>query len=185
MKFSHLLFAAVLACCLAACHTKKTCTETLNPACICTEQYEPVCGCNDKTYGNACMAECAGIKTYTKGECPPQNSNALENPQWRLTLFAVGPQPKAIPDNIAIRLRFENGRLEGYGGCNSIGGNYTLKNRHLMTTGLVSTKMFCAEAMPYETQFLQMLEKSQAYNINGNTLEIQCGDMGNLVFQQH
>lgn len=52
----------------------KLCAEKLNPACICTEQYEPVCGCNGKTYGNACMAECAGIKNYTKGECA-QNAN--------------------------------------------------------------------------------------------------------------
>jgi hypothetical protein len=33
-------------------------------------QYDPVCGCNNKTYGNACAAECSGIKKYTKGECP-------------------------------------------------------------------------------------------------------------------
>jgi heat shock protein HslJ len=184
MKFSHLLFAAVWACCLAACHPPKTCVETPNPACICTEQYEPVCGCNGKTYGNACVAECAGIKTYTKGECPSQNGHALEGPQWRLTLFAVGPQPKAVPEGVVISLRLENGRLEGSGGCNSIGGDYTLKGRYLTTAGLISTKMFCAEAMPYETQFLQMLEKSQTYSISGNTLEIQCGDMGNLVFQR-
>jgi heat shock protein HslJ len=176
----------ILAClllALVACHTQKPCVETLKPACICTEQYEPVCGCNNKTYGNACMAECAGIKSYTKGECPAKDGASLEGPQWQLTLFAVGPKPQAVPNNVNINLHFAQGRMEGSGGCNSIGGNYNLKNRHLMTNGIVSTKMFCNETMRYETQFLQMLEKSQSYSISGNTLEIQCGDMGNLVFQ--
>jgi len=49
--------------------TNKSCVEKLNPDCVCTMDYNPVCGCNEKTYSNACAAECAGIKKYTKGPC--------------------------------------------------------------------------------------------------------------------
>lgn len=45
------------------------CVEVRKEDCMCTKQYDPVCGCNDKTYGNACEAECNGITNYTKGAC--------------------------------------------------------------------------------------------------------------------
>ena|SRR5690606_19310457 len=47
----------------------RACVETPNPDCVCTMEYNPVCGCNEKTYPNACTAECNGIKTYTAGPC--------------------------------------------------------------------------------------------------------------------
>jgi hypothetical protein len=43
-----------------------TCQEIPN---ACTRQFDPVCGCDDKTYGNECEANAAGISVATRGEC--------------------------------------------------------------------------------------------------------------------
>ncbi|MFN0035861.1 MAG: Kazal-type serine protease inhibitor family protein [Saprospiraceae bacterium] len=68
MKKSFFALLALSMFSFSACKTN--CVEKQKEGCVCTKQYDPVCGCNNKTYGNACEAECAGIKKYKKGECP-------------------------------------------------------------------------------------------------------------------
>ncbi|MBC8173781.1 MAG: kazal domain protein [Chitinophagales bacterium] len=63
-----LFLLLAIAFCSGTCE-ENTCKESPKPDCMCTMQYDPVCGCNNKTYGNACQAECDGITEYTKGEC--------------------------------------------------------------------------------------------------------------------
>ena len=35
----------------------------------CTRIWDPVCGCDEKIYSNPCVAENAGLDSWTKGEC--------------------------------------------------------------------------------------------------------------------
>jgi hypothetical protein len=41
----------------------------INKEAVCTMDYRPVCGCDNKTYGNACAAENAGLLSWVDGEC--------------------------------------------------------------------------------------------------------------------
>ncbi len=169
---------------LAACKPASKCVETLDPACSCIQVYDPVCGCNNKTYGNACMAECAGIKTYTQGACPEKSTAApLEGTVWQLTILLAGPEAQTVPTDVTISIKLGNGRVEGRGGCNNIGGRYQLKGNNLSISGLMSTKMYCEHAQKWEDAFLRSLEKSQSYSIQGGVLDLNCGDMGSLIFR--
>jgi heat shock protein HslJ len=169
---------------ILACNPAQNCVENPKPDCICTLQYDPVCGCNNKTYGNACAAECAGIKSYVKGDCKQAAAAGLERRVWQLVEFSGGAQPETLPDTIIISVKFESGKIDGNGGCNHIGGAYTMNGKNLVVTGLFSTKMYCEAAAKWENRFLTTLEKSKSYDIKGDMLEIDCGGNGTLVFKQ-
>jgi hypothetical protein len=65
MKYMALFYVLLFACT----HTQDDCVEKIKPDCFCTEEYNPVCGCNNKTYGNACEANCSNIYQFTPGKC--------------------------------------------------------------------------------------------------------------------
>lgn len=47
---------------------------------FCTEQYDPVCGCDGETYGNACMAQAAGVSIASHGACEARTCGGFMPP---------------------------------------------------------------------------------------------------------
>jgi len=74
MKFIFLIFIAFATACSPTKAKDSSCMGEAKKDCMCTMQYDPVCGCDNKTYSNACVASCAGVKVTTKGPCPGQEN---------------------------------------------------------------------------------------------------------------
>ena len=58
-----------------ACSSDEVCCIPEEDPCDCPAVYEPVCGVDDVTYGNACKAECEGVRIAYEGECETVCSN--------------------------------------------------------------------------------------------------------------
>lgn len=74
MKTSLFIFIVLLTACSPSKVNDSACIGEAKKDCMCTMQYDPVCGCDNKTYSNACVAGCAGLKVTTRGACPDKEN---------------------------------------------------------------------------------------------------------------
>lgn len=84
-------------------------------------------------------------------------AGAIEGRRWKLAAVeGIGADPAAA--GAPFTLRFQGGRLEGFGGCNSFAGGYTLDGASLVIGPLAGTMMACPQpAMAVETEVMRAL----------------------------
>jgi heat shock protein HslJ len=107
---------------------------------------------------------------------PPAPSAPLEGTEWVL----VSLRGNAPIEGKAITLRFGEASIEGSGGCNTYGGNYTAGEESLRLSDLYWTEMACMEPegiMAQEQAYLQTLNAAARYRIvqdqgGGDRLEV-------------
>lgn len=94
----------------------------------------------------------------------------LEGPIWRLQ--------NTLPET-ALTATFQDGRVSGFGGCNSFSGSFTVSGEAMAIGPLGTTGASCSQpVMDQETQYLTTLQGAVDYEIQGNELRIdsQVGD---------
>jgi heat shock protein HslJ len=90
----------------------------------------------------------------SSGAAAPPASAALEGPVWRLVQLRGQTEAALAGVQNGVTIRFEAGRLQGFGGCNHLSGTYTIDRDRVTLGALVGTLMACAQpAMAIETAF--------------------------------
>ncbi|WDF69528.1 META domain-containing protein [Sphingobacterium oryzagri] len=114
------------------------------------------------------FASCASRKT---GSTASTDGVSITGQQWQL----IELKGKAVPAKVNGKMPYllfseEDGRYSATGGCNGIGGEYTLaKNNGLKFSKGMSTMMAC-ENMEIENGLRQVFEQASRYAVDGNSL---------------
>ena len=87
-------------------------------------------------------------------------------------------------DKPSIEFNRDTKRVSGSGGCNRFGGTFEIDGSMIKFSRIFSTKMACldAEVQRTETSFLQLLETTTRFEVEGNKLRLYAGDAAVLVF---
>ncbi len=120
------------------------------------------------------LAACTG----TSMDVPPPPSDtqadtggtpapALKETYWKLVELRGQPVKTVRKD--AYMILKNDGRVQGNGGCNGMGGSYVLKEPNRLSFGpMISTMMACAEGMDTEQGLHAVLEQADSYVIGDN-----------------
>jgi heat shock protein HslJ len=110
----------------------------------------------------------------------------LEGITWKLE--AMGPQgnPKPVGGDryVTLEFDFEEGRVQGNGGCNSYSADFEINGNNISIGPAMSTLMACfpQEVMDQETAYHQLLSKAEWYEVGVGRLSIYTSDGQVLVF---
>ncbi len=122
------------------------------------------------------LGACASLPTPTVAPAPGQPAATpaplpLAGTTWELA--ALGGQPPAAGSTIT--LAFADGRLSGFAGCNSYGGDYTIEADRLRPDMLAQTLIACPEPglMAQEQAYMQALTAGGRLNLSGDRLELR------------
>jgi heat shock protein HslJ len=120
---------------------------------------------------------------HLAGCCRRQGEQAgLEGAEWRLTELAGEALPAGRQQ--AVSVRFTEGRVQGFTGCNQFNGPYTLEGERFTLGNLGVTQMACPEpAMSLERGFLDAFSGAFNLAVVGDTLTLDPPEGGApLVF---
>jgi heat shock protein HslJ len=107
------------------------------------------------------------------GAAPDAAPAALEGPLWRLTRLRGQDEQALAGLPTGITVRFDAGRVQGFGGCNQLVGSYTTEGDRLTLGQLAGTMMACEPAvMAIETAFMGALTGVLRYRVGEGRLEL-------------
>ncbi|MCW5619581.1 MAG: META domain-containing protein [Burkholderiales bacterium] len=101
---------------------------------------------------------------------------------WKLIELNGQPVP-ALEREPHFILKVEEGRVNGFGGCNGFTGSYTLDEAasRISFSQIASTMMACPSGMDVETAFHEVLRTAHNYSLDGDRLTLNRARMAPLA----
>ncbi|HEY0272120.1 MAG TPA: META domain-containing protein [Chitinophaga sp.] len=131
-------------------------------------------------YWAACSSPKPAAGKTSATNSTSENPSLLYNTDWKL----VSIQGEAIDTTGMNRrpgIRFEKNqhRVSGNGGCNGMGGSFTVTGNKLHFSPLISTRMACP-ALAVENKYFKALEQVTRFEVSEGRLEL-LNDSGSLA----
>ena len=106
----------------------------------------------------------------------------LKGTYWKLTELAGTPViAREGVKEVYMKISATDSTVQGNGGCNGFGGNYTLGDGdRIRFYKLISTMMAC-DGLDVENAFYRTLENTDSYAIKGDTLQLHRARMAPLA----
>ena len=125
--------------------------------------------------------------TFSAREIEAQSAAAspIENITWQLAM--LNGKAITVESNQRrpfMRLNAENKGLGAYAGCNTIGGDYEIKNDQLKIKPGPMTMMFCEGKMELEQSFIKALESVTSWKIEEARLILSAGEKAVAEFRR-
>lgn len=127
------------------------------------------------TIRGVCLLTVALILTAcasSPGQSGPIPTAPLTNTYWKLT--GLGETAVKVPEgqqNEPHMLFRDDGKVNGFSGCNRFVGEYKVEGENLLFDAMASTKMECAED-PYEPKLYQAFEETAGVFLEGKILKL-------------
>lgn len=93
------------------------------------------------------------------------------------TYLSTGIEGAALVPGTQVRLTFKDGNLNAQGGCNIMGGTYSIDGDRLQTTQMSMTEMGCEEPRMQQDEWLARFLGDVAVSLDGDTLTLTDGDV--------
>src|SRR5262245_18266672 len=118
------------------------------------------------------LTDADGATVLTYAAAPPAT---VEGP-WYVTGYNNGAEAVVSPViGAEPSISFHpDGTVEGFGGCNSFGGGYSVDGDSIAIGPLHSTLIACSDEInTQEVQFLTALDAATTWSLSGSTLELR------------
>jgi len=101
----------------------------------------------------------------------PKSDVTLANTYWKAV--TINAQTVSVRTKEPFIQFDKDNRVNGFLGCNNVSGSYSTEQHSISFSQLASTKKMCSQSMEQEAAMLNMLNNTQKWAIEGESLELK------------